>query len=105
MQRRNGAKGLAAVSLVVTAVVLGGCSTVPTKIEVKDVSSGRVYQTYEDPRWAKENMLGFNFVDIDSGSTVMLKSYEKKVLKRGGFCKPGSPEELDYKADLERIRH
>ena len=48
---------------------------------------------------------GFNFVDIESGSTVMLKSYEKKVVKRGGFCKPGSPEELDYKADLERIKH
>ena len=57
MQRRNGAKALAG-GLLATGVLLGGCSTVPTKIEVKDVSSGRVYQTYEDPRWAKENMLG-----------------------------------------------
>ena len=88
------------IALVLLCAVSGCAVVVPAKIQVTDVGSGRIFTTYST--WGKENMLGYNFYDIDSGDRVMLKGYSTKVIRQGGFYKNSDPEALEYVDDAKR---
>jgi len=63
-------------------VTLVGCSgtTVPSRLEVRDVASGRTYNTYK-PWGQVEKGLGYEFTDIETGKRVTLTNYELKTLE------------------------
>jgi hypothetical protein len=84
---------------------VGGCGVVvPDKVQITDVESGHTYTTYDDDSWRKENMLGYNFYDADSGERVMLKSYTQKTIRRGGYFDPNSAEAEEYRADVAKVQ-
>jgi hypothetical protein len=67
---------------VAAAVFLVGCggATIPPKLQVRDVSSGRTYNTYEP--WGKvEKGVGYEFTDIDSGKRITLTNYELSTVE------------------------
>lgn len=87
---------------LILAALIAGCGVhVPPKYQVTDVSSGKTFTTYGT--WGKENMLGYNFYDIDSGERIMLKSYQSKKISNGGFFPQGSPEAEEYNENARRL--
>ena len=59
---------LAGITLVTTA----GCGTaIPPKLEVRDVSSGRTYTTYQ-PWGEVEKGVGYQFTDVETGRRINL---------------------------------
>lgn len=65
---------------LVTALVAGCGTTIPPKVEVRDVSSGRTYQTYQ-PWGQVEKGIGYSFTDIETGRRVTLTNYELRTLE------------------------
>jgi hypothetical protein len=64
-------------------LTLVGCSsgtTLPPRLEVRDVASGRTYSTYQ-PWGQVEKGLGYEFTDIETGKRVTLTNYEIKTLE------------------------
>ena len=70
-----------AAALIAAALFVGGCATeIPPKLEVRDVSSGRTYTTYQP--WGKITKgVGYEFTDIDTGKHITLTNYELKTLE------------------------
>ena len=77
--RRSLASFLCAAALSLAAV---GCSgtTIPPKLGVRDVASGRSYTTYE-PWGEVEKGVGYGFTEIDSGKRITLTNYELSTLE------------------------
>jgi hypothetical protein len=72
-----------ALSAIVLAGLLGlsGCgTTIPPKLEVRDVGSGRTYTTYQ-PWGEVEKGTGYQFTDIETGKRITLTNYELKTLE------------------------
>jgi hypothetical protein len=74
--------GIALVAAaMLTSTVLVGCGvTIPPKLEVRDVSSGRTYQTYQ-PWGQVEKGIGYSFTDVETGRRVTLTNYELRTLE------------------------
>ncbi|HTL29080.1 MAG TPA: hypothetical protein VL282_07665 [Tepidisphaeraceae bacterium] len=67
--------------LFALAVFVAGCATeIPPKLEVRDVSSGRTYTTYQP--WGEVSKgVGYEFTDIETGKHITLTNYELKTLE------------------------
>ena len=75
------------------ALLLTGCggTTIPPKLQVRDVSSGRTYTTYQP--WGKvEKGVGYEFTDAETGSRINLTNYELKTVE-GQKSVPGDSAE------------
>ena len=60
------------------AMLLVGCSTnIPPRLEVRDVSSGRTYQTYK-PWGEVEKGIGYSFTDIETGRKITLTNHDSR---------------------------
>lgn len=69
-----------AACLAVALFVAGCTTTIPPKLEVRDVSSGRTYTTYKP--WGEVTKgIGYEFADIESGNHITLTNYEVKTLE------------------------
>lgn len=90
--------------VVVPALVLAlaGCATtIPSKLEVRDVSSGRTYNTYHP--WGKVTKgVGYEFTDIETGKRITLTNYEISTLEAKKSVSPGSIEAKEYSAAKAR---
>src|SRR5829696_5509611 len=84
------------------ALVLTGCATsIPPKLQVRDVASGRTYTTYQP--WGKVTKgIGYDFTDIDSGNRVTLQNYELSTLEGTKSVSGGSVEAKEYAAAQAR---
>lgn len=96
-------RGLQAICLAgVLSIVLTGCTTaIPDRLEVRDVGSGRTYQTYK-PWGEVEKGVGFSFVDIETGRRVNLTNYEVRTLEGKKDVGNDTPEAKAFKAAKER---
>ena len=77
--RRSLARFLCAGALCLGAAGCGG-TTIPPKLNVRDVASGRTYTTYE-PWGEVEKGVGYEFTDIDTGKRITLTNYELSTLE------------------------
>src|SRR5690348_13983141 len=90
------------VVLGMLAVAAIGCSTtIPPKLQVRDVSSGRTYTTYQN--WGDvEKGVGYSFVDAETGNHITLSNYEVKTLDAQKSVPNDSPEAKAYEAAKAR---
>src|SRR4051812_29794611 len=86
-------KHLSLAAVLAASVLLVGCGSmqIPPKLQVKDVSSGRTYTTYE-PWGQVEKGIGYEFTDIDTGNRITLTNYELKTLEGEKSVPKESPE-------------
>src|SRR5688572_27794995 len=67
--------------LTFASLAIAGCSTtIPPKLEVRDVASGRTYTTYQ-PWGGVEKGMGYQFTDIETGRKITLTNYEVTTLE------------------------
>ena len=90
-------KRQAAVAVVGLALFVGGCATeIPAKMEVTDVSSGKMYHTYEP--WGREDKgVGYKFTDIETGKKITLTNYELKQVESKKSVSGDSAEAKAFK--------
>jgi len=70
----------AIAALFITLFVVGCATEIPPKLEVRDVSSGCTYTTYQP--WGEVTKgVGYEFTDIDTGKHITLTNYELKTLE------------------------
>ena len=81
---------LCAGAIALCAVGCGGV-TVPPKLEVRDVASGRTYNTYE-PWGEVQKGVGYEFTDIETGKRITLTNYELSTVE-GKKSVPGDSAE------------
>lgn len=76
---------------------LSGCTeNIPPKVEVRDVSSGTTFTTYQP--WGKvEKGQGYTFTDITSGRRVTLNNYETRQVQSSMTVDSKSPEAIAFK--------
>ena len=90
-------KLVAACLAGVFAVALTGCATeIPARLEVRDVTSGRTYQTYE-PWGQVEKGMGYRFTDIQTGKRINLTNYELRTLEAKKSVDNNSSEATEFK--------
>jgi hypothetical protein len=91
-----------AAGLAATVLLVGcGGRTIPPKLQVRDVSSGRSYTTYE-PWGQVEKGVGYEFTDIETGKRITLTNYELSTVE-GKKSVPGdSPEAKAFAEAKER---
>jgi hypothetical protein len=83
------------------AAVAGCGVNIPPKLEVRDVSSGRSYVTYQ-PWGEVEKGVGYSFTDVETGRRINLQNYEIRTLE-GRKSVPGdSAEAKAYATARER---
>jgi hypothetical protein len=84
------------------ALALSGCSTtIPDKLQVRDVSSGRTYTTYKP--WGKVTKgIGYDFTDIESGNRITLTNYEISTLEASKSVGGDSVEAKEFTAAKAR---
>ena len=84
------------------AFALAGCTTtIPAKLQVRDVGSGRTYTTYQP--WGKVTKgIGYDFTDIETGNRVTLQNYELSTLEAKKSVGAGSVEEKEFDAAKAR---
>ena len=72
---------LRGIAVGTVALALAGCgATIPARLQVRDVASGRTYTTYEP--WGKVTKgVGYDFTDIESGNRITLTNYELSTLE------------------------
>jgi hypothetical protein len=84
------------------ACAVAGCSTtIPPKLAVRDVSSGRTYTTYQ-PWGDVTKGVGYKFVDSETGNHITLTNYELKTLEAEKSVSPDSPEAKEFEAAKAR---
>src|SRR5690242_16025074 len=76
-----------------TVLLLTGCggTTIPPKLQVRDVASGRTYTTYQ-PWGQVEKGIGYEFTDAETGNRITLTNYELKTVE-GQKSVPGDGAE------------
>jgi hypothetical protein len=86
--------GLLAVGVMVAVI---GCSVkIPPKLQVRDVSSGKSYETYQP--WGEViKGAGYQFTDIDSGKRITLTNYEVSTIEGAKKVPDKSPEATAFK--------
>ena len=73
-------RAIAMVMVGVLGLSAVGCGvTIPPKLEVRDVSSGRTFTTYQ-PWGEVEKGVGYTFTDIETGRRINLQNYELRTL-------------------------
>ena len=79
------------------ALALTGCgTTIPAKLQVRDVGSGRTYTTYQP--WGKVTKgVGYDFTDIESGNRINLTNYELSTIEGKKSVSGDSAEAKEYK--------
>jgi len=93
---------LLSMLVLATTLLISGCAQeIPPKLEVRDVSSGRTYNTYQP--WGQVTKgIGYEFTDIETGKRITLTNYELKTLE-GKKSVPGdSPEAMEFKTAKAR---
>ena len=85
----------------VAACLVGCQTTIPSKLEVRDVSSGRTYTTYE-PWGHITKGIGYEFSDAETGKHITLTNYELKTLESSKKVDPKSVEAHQYEAAKAR---
>jgi hypothetical protein len=90
------------LGVLVMAGLLCGCgTTIPPRLQVRDVGSGRTYTTYQ-PWGQVEKGIGYGFTDAETGRHITLTNYEITTLE-GQKSVPGdSAEAKAYEAAKER---
>jgi len=83
---------LLAILTPVLSLLVAGCSQeIPPKLEVRDVSSGRTYNTYQP--WGEVTKgVGYEFTDIETGKRVTLTNYELRTLETKKSVPGDSPD-------------
>jgi len=83
---------LLAILTPVLSLLVAGCSQeIPPKLEVRDVSSGRTYNTYQP--WGEVTKgVGYEFTDIETGKRVTLTNYELRTLETKKSFPGDSPD-------------
>src|SRR5262249_51110185 len=89
-------KLLTTCALTLAGLALVGCSTnIPPKLQVRDVSSGRLYTTYQS--WGDvQKGVGYSFTDIETGKRITLTNYELNTLEGKKSVPKDSPEAQKY---------
>jgi hypothetical protein len=83
-------------ALIALPLLVVGCGvSIPPKLEVRDVSSGRTYQTYQ-PWGEVEKGVGYQFTDIETGRRINLQNYELRTLEGKKSVPGGSAEAQAY---------
>jgi len=96
-------RNLCLVALLGTLVLaaVGCATTIPAKLQVRDVSSGRTYYTYQ-PWGQVEKGIGYAFVDSDTGNHITLTNYELKTVEGPKSVANDSPEAKSFEAAKAR---
>ena len=96
---RNVLTGLLAVCVMVALV---GCSVkIPPKLQVRDVSTGKSYETYQP--WGKVvKGAGYQFTDLETGKKITLTNYEVSTLEGEMKVPDKSPEAKAFKEAAAR---
>jgi hypothetical protein len=93
---------IALVPLIAALTMLAGCGVnIPPKLEVRDVSSGRTYTTYQ-PWGQVEKGVGYSFTDIDTGRRINLTNYELRTVESGKSVSGDSAEAKAF--DMAKAR-
>jgi hypothetical protein len=81
-----------AVGTLTVGLFAGGCATtIPSKLQVRDVASGRTYTTYKP--WGEVTKgVGYEFTDLESGNRITLTNYELSTIE-GSKSVPGDSAE------------
>ena len=71
---------------------IGGCGkNIPPKLQVRDVSSGKLYTTYKP--WGEVTKgTGYEFTDIETGNRVTLTNYEVSTIESEKTVPNDSPD-------------
>src|SRR3954469_16378066 len=87
---------------VAALLSLVGCgTTIPSRLEVRDVGSGRSYTTYEP--WGEVTKgIGYEFTDIETGKRITLTNYELKTLEGPKTVAGDSVEAKTYAEERAR---
>jgi hypothetical protein len=95
----------AAYSLILLGVLVfgaAGCATtIPPKLQVRDVASGRTYTTYQ-PWGAVTKGVGYEFTDAETGKRITLTNYELSTVEDAKSVAPDSPEAKQFGQAKER---
>ena len=96
---RNVLSGLLAVCVMIAVV---GCSVkIPPKLQVRDVSTGKSYETYQP--WGKVvKGAGYQFTDAETGKKITLTNYEVSTIESQKKVPADSAEAKEFKAAAER---
>ena len=95
---------LFAVPMIAAALLtLVGCggTTIPAKVGVRDVSSGRTYTTYQ-PWGQVEKGIGYEFTDAETGKRITLTNYELQTLEASKSVPSDSVEAKEFAAAKAR---
>ena len=84
------------------AFTLAGCATsIPAKLQVRDVASGRTYTTYQP--WGKVTKgIGYDFTDIETGNRVTLQNYELSTIEASKSVSGDSVDAKEFEAARAR---
>ena len=80
------------LAVATIALCVCGCATsIPAKLEVRDVSSGRMYTTYKP--WGEVTKgVGYEFTDIETGNRITLTNYEVSTVETEKSVPNDSPD-------------
>jgi hypothetical protein len=93
---------IAMLMFATLCATVAGCGVnIPPKLEVRDVSSGRTFTTYQ-PWGEVEKGVGYTFTDIETGRRINLQNYELRTLDGKMSVKADSPEAKAYATAKER---
>ncbi len=94
---------LATIVCSTVLIAASGCTTdIPARVEVKDVTTGKTFNTYET--WGRTvSGVGYRFTDVASGDTVTLTNYELHTLESKKTVDANSPEAKAFKADKAKV--
>jgi hypothetical protein len=83
-------------------VAVVGCSTkIPPKLQVRDVSTGKSYETYQP--WGKVvKGAGYQFTDAETGKKITLTNYEVSTIEGEKKVPDKSAEAKEFKEAMER---
>jgi len=84
--------------LLTTTGILAGCgTTIPPRLAVRDVGSGRTYSTYQP--WGEiEKGIGYQFTDVETGRRITLTNYELSTVEGQKTVPSDSAEAKAYEA-------
>src|SRR4029079_17299117 len=86
------------------ALVLVGCQTsIPPKIQVRDVDNGKTYTTYQTWGHVGAGRVGYEFTDLDTGKKISVPNYQLTEISEEKSVPKDSAEAKAYKEEAARM--